>query len=360
MKTIDLEISVNSRHTRIFIGHALIEKMSGLVNVSKYSSIAIISDSIVGPLYASKLKQQFIQDVLIHLFPSGENSKNLSIAEKIYKDLAHHGFDRKSLIINLGGGVTTDLGGFVAATYMRGIESINIPTTVEGMVDASIGGKVGVNLNHWKNYVGAFHQPKIIVMDIDTLDTLSIRNLTAGFGEIIKHGLIADKEYFEFVTSKKPKDFCKTESTEIISRSSKIKKNIVEQDVHESGKRKLLNFGHTIGHAIESLSLETKHPLLHGEAVAIGMVAEAMICQLAGMVSPKTLQSIVAGIRNVGLPTKIPFRVKQNNLLGLIQKDKKNISGEIQWTLLESIGNGIINQKVSKNILKKALEYICN
>ncbi len=361
MKKIPVTIKRKSESYKILIGSGLITKLPGLFDFSEYSSVAIITDSNVGPKYVQSIKRLYIRNnVSVFTFPAGEQHKNLDTVTKAYQFLARHQVDRKGLIINLGGGIVTDLGGFVAATYMRGVDTINIPTTVEGMVDASIGGKVGVNLGHWKNYVGMFHQPKAIVMDIDTLKTLNERNLVAGFGEIIKHGLIADKQYFEFVTSKKPKDFSQTELTEIISRSCEIKKNIVEQDERESERRKLLNFGHTIGHAVESLSLKTKRPLLHGEAVAIGMIAESMICQLAGMISSKALQLIIVSIRHAGLPVKIPFRVKRDFLLDLIKKDKKNVSGQIQWTLLNTIGYGIINQKISKNIVKKALAYISN
>ncbi|MDP3733440.1 MAG: 3-dehydroquinate synthase family protein, partial [Candidatus Daviesbacteria bacterium] len=236
----------------IFVGLDLIPKLSHLVNFKKYSKIFIITDTVVGKHYLSAIKKSFPKAKQIIIDP-GEKAKNIETVKKIWQKLLFAGCDRKSIVLNVGGGVTGDIGGFAAATYMRGIDFIQIPTTLLAQADASVGGKVAVNFAKVKNLIGSFNQPIAVFCDINFLSTLPDREFISGFAEVIKHGIIADKKYFDFVTSKKPKDFTKQELIKIILGSIKIKAAIVNKDEKETGQRRLLNFGHTIGHAIEAL-----------------------------------------------------------------------------------------------------------
>lgn len=360
MKNLSIKINRNKIST-ILIGENLINKLDQLIELNNYSSIYIITDSNVGKIYLKEvvniLKNSYKKNIFSFTFSAGEKNKNLKTVAEIYKDLVNKKIDRKALIINLGGGVVTDLGGFVAATFLRVIPSVNISTSIEGMVDASIGGKVGVNFNQYKNYIGSFHQPQTVIVDIDTLKTLSQRNLIAGFGEIIKHGLIQNKTYFDFVVSKKPVDFSNEELISIIETSCKIKANIVEKDETEKNLRQLLNFGHTAGHAIESLSLKTNNPLLHGEAVAIGIVIVSKISELLKMISSNDFETIQKALKNTGLPTSIPSSISIPEILNMIKKDKKSDNKKVKWVLLKEIGKGIINCDVDETIVQKALQY---
>jgi 3-dehydroquinate synthase len=240
---------------------------------------------------------------------------------------------------------------------MRGIDFINIPTTLDAQIDASIGGKTGINFAEIKNLIGTFNQPKAVIIDIQTLNTLPKRVFISSFAEIIKHGLIADKNYFEIVTSKHPNDFSKQEIMEIIIRSCEIKKEIVQNDETEQGQRKLVNFGHTIGHAVEAVSLETAQPLLHGEAISIGMVAEATLSKFLGYLTEKEIHVIKEALQKIGLPVKIKDLDKKA-IFEKMRSDKKNEKGKIAFTLLEKFGKGIFNQYVEEELIEKALEEI--
>lgn len=330
----------------IFVGLDLIPTLSRLVNFKKYSKIFVITDPAVDKYCFPAFKKSSLQVEKI-VISAGEKAKNIETVKKIWQKLLALGCDRKSLIINLGGGAILDIGGFAAATYERGVDFMQIPTTLLAQVDASVGGKVAVNFAGIKNLIGSFNQPVAVFCDINFLSTLPDRELISGFAEIIKHGLVAHKKYFDFVTSKKPKAFSQEELVKIVLGSVKIKADIVSKDEKETGPRRILNFGHTIGHAIEALSQNTKNPLLHGEAVSIGMVAEAKI---SGVKVNKIKQVLI----NAGLPVDLPdFPVEQ--VLEKIKSDKKSEGGEINWTLITSIGKGVINQQVNKYILKKIL-----
>ncbi|HSA84312.1 MAG TPA: 3-dehydroquinate synthase, partial [Patescibacteria group bacterium] len=277
MKILTINIPTAQKQYPILIGNELIGNLTNHIDINNYSRIFIVTDNIVAPLFLKKLLQTLPEGTAAITLSSGEKEKNIVTVGKIWSAMKENNLDRKSLVINLGGGVIGDMGGFAASTYMRGIDFLQIPTTLLSQIDASVGGKTGVDFAGIKNLVGSFQQPIGVIIDTQTLKTLPKREFLSGFGEMIKHGLIADKTYFELVTSKQPQSFSQEELINLIARSCEIKKTIVEQDETENGLRKLLNFGHTIGHAIESLSLETEMPLLHGEAVAIGMVAEAKV-----------------------------------------------------------------------------------
>ena len=260
-------------------------------------------------------------------------------------------------MINLGGGVIGDIGGFAASTYMRVTDFFYIPTTILSQVDESVGGKTMIDFQNVKNIVGTFCQPSAVIIDVETLKTLPKREIISGFAEIIKHGIIKDKNYFEKVTSKNPLDFSDDEMVEIITGSCKIKAVVVESDEKENGQRKLLNFGHTIGHAIEAVSLEKDSPFSHGEAISIGMIVEAYISHDKGILSQQDVETIITVLKNAGLPTVVPnFDIDQ--MITKMKSDKKNANGNINFTLLTKIGEGIINQTIDENDIKKTLSKI--
>lgn len=348
------EISILNRYS-VFIGEGILDKLPELINLKKYSSFFLIVDQNLEKKWSKKIENLVPGACSKIIIQSGERSKNIETVQKIWKALLDFNCDRKSLVINLGGGTIGDIGGFAAATFMRGLDFVQIPTTLLAQVDSSIGGKVGINFAGIKNLIGTFQQPIGVMIDISLLSTLPKREFISGFAEIIKHGAIANKKYFDFVTSKKPLDFSSYELVEIIKRSCQIKANIVSCDEKESGPRKLLNFGHTIGHAIESLSQQTNKSLLHGEAISIGMYIEVKISEALGLISEKDLEIIKNVLLGVGLPiSSIKFQTK--DILSKIKSDKKNISGRINFTLLKNIGQAIYDQTPSESMILQALK----
>jgi 3-dehydroquinate synthase len=343
----------------IVIGAGLLAKISDFVDFSAYSKAAIITDTNIAKYHLPSLQKNIpIQNITITL-PHGEKNKTIENTEEIWKQLQNAQFDRKSLVLNLGGGVIGDIGGFAASTYMRGVDFVNIPTTVLAQVDESVGGKTGIDFAGIKNLIGTFEQPKAVIIDVETLTSLPEREFVSGFAEIIKHGFIADKNYFHMVTAKPPREFSRDELIAIIAGSCEIKKQIVENDLTEKGIRKLLNFGHTIGHAIESISLETKTPLLHGEAISIGLTAEAKISQLKQYISEEDVATIIRALHAAGLPTGIK-NVTAGDILGKIKSDKKNVSGKVYWTLLSEIGKAVFDEEVEGPFVAQAIDFITN
>lgn len=363
MKKIDLLFKEKKKAYAIVIGNNLLKNISEIINAGAYSKILIVTDETVTSLFLNKVLSSLPATTQSVILPAGEKEKNITSIQKIWKALHSTQCDRKSLVINLGGGVIGDMGGFAASTYMRGINFINIPTTLLSQVDASIGGKTGIDFADVKNLVGTTSQPKMVIIDTQTLSTLPKREMLSGFAEIIKHGLIANRKYFQMVTMKKPEDFSHEELVKIISDSCEIKAQIIQNDETETGERKLLNFGHTVGHAIEALSLATENPLLHGEAVSIGMIAEAKISQLLNMITENDMQLIKNSLENANLPTSLRDHevAKQSitNIINKMQSDKKNERTKINFTLLSTIGKAVINQNdVPAHIIEKALIYI--
>lgn len=357
MNNITIHIHNNSKNYPIFIGSHLLERLSEFHSLDMYSKILVITDEIVAPLFLDKLLTSLPKKTHVIILPTGEKEKNLNNCQKIWTKMTEINCDRTSLIINLGGGVIGDLGGFAASTYMRGIHVINIPTTLLSQIDESVGGKTGINLFGIKNLIGTFYQPDAVMIDTTTLRTLPKRQFLSGFVEIIKHGLIKDKPYFEKVTSKDPLAFNENELVEIITKSCQIKAIFVEADETENGIRKIVNFGHTIGHALEALSLDTDTPLLHGEAVAIGMRGEAKISRLLGMITDNEWRRIEQALLQLAIPlttSKIPHQ----NILRKITHDKKSVLGKVQWTLLEGIGDGVVGVEIEEKVIKEALTYI--
>jgi len=346
---------------KIIIGKNLLEKLDQLIDIKMFSKVVILTDKNVAKHWLMIIKRSFNKAVVIIIKP-GEKEKNIKTVENIWKEMFKNRMDRRSILINLGGGVVCDMGGFAASIFMRGIDFINIPTTLLSMVDASVGGKTGIDFGEMKNGIGVFKNPIKTIIDINTLKTLPKRELIAAFGEIIKHGIISGREFFDLVTSKKPEEFSQDELIEIIKRSIKVKLKITNKDPEENGLRKVLNLGHTIGHAVESLSWKTDKPLLHGEAVAVGIVAE---CKLASsnlrgctaVLSENNFKSIEKSIINAGLPTKVKD-IKSDDIIKMILSDKKNNRETINWSLPKKIGKVAFNIKESNNLVIKAIKYI--
>ncbi len=360
MKTIEVGIQKHTSNYHVCIGEDIIKTLPELIDISVYSSVYIITDSNVSRHYlkpVTNIFSQRIANVYSFVFPAGESSKQIGTVVEIWKDMARNMIDRKALVVNLGGGVVTDLGGYAASGYLRGVSFLNISTTLEGMVDASVGGKTGVNLDTLKNYIGAFAQPELVVCDVETLKTLPERALLQGYAEVVKHGLIEDRNYFEEAVKKSPLEMNNKELIDIVAESVRIKSEIVRQDETEHGLRKLLNFGHTVGHVIESHSMKSQDPLFHGEAVSVGMIAESYISQVTGMIDEKKFNKIESGIKRVGLPVRYEGLIVDDVLRAMLT-DKKVEKGHIKWTLLSGIGQGEFNVSVDDKFVKEAIEYI--
>ncbi len=288
---------------------------------------------------------------------AGEEMKNIQTANQLWEILTEMQADRKALVINLGGGVITDMGGFVASTYKRGIQFINIPTTLLSMCDASIGGKTGIDLMHFKNMVGTFTFPEQIFIYPKFLETLPFKELRSGFAEMLKHGLIADQAHWENLVHINKLD---TESvTPYIEASMNIKQNVVDQDFHEKNIRKTLNFGHTIGHAIESLCLSQGNPILHGEAVAAGMICEAHLSYLEGLLSEEDAKGIIENIQKY-YPYLDISDFKDEDIFALLLNDKKNVDSKINFSLLSGIGSCVFDHQSSQKNIIESLNFYRN
>ncbi|MBK8505656.1 MAG: 3-dehydroquinate synthase [Saprospiraceae bacterium] len=284
----------------------------------------------------------------------GEKHKTLGTCEKIWQRMFDLKTDRKSLLINLGGGVIGDMGGFCASTYMRGIPFIQVPTTLLSQVDASIGGKLGIDFYGLKNSIGLFHDPMAVLADPAFLKTLPPKELRSGFAEVIKHGLIRDLDLWKTITN--VSDWSGQDWREIVYQSLVIKQKVVEQDPFENSIRKILNFGHTIGHAIEGVMIDIERPILHGEAVAAGMIAESFLSHRLGQLKAGELETITNYLISVYgfLPLK---DLEFDKLLRKMSHDKKNRGTSINFSFLDSIGTASINHTASHEQIKESLDY---
>jgi len=323
---------------------------------------AVVTDSNVGRHFAKaalkSLSVSGFEPVLVTI-PAGEKSKCIAVMEKCYDRLAAHRLERKSFIVALGGGVVGDLAGFVAATYLRGIQLVQVPTTLLAQVDSSVGGKTGLNLPAGKNLVGAFYQPSLVLCDLDALKSLPKREYLSGLAEIIKYGVIYDDVLFAQLERNLPRLLQRDEATlrTVIARCCEIKAEVVGQDETESGLRAILNFGHTIGHAIENSSGYGKY--LHGEAIAIGQVAAAKLShEILGLPSGEVERITKIFIRT-GLPVKIKLNAAQRKkLFAAMKLDKKVSAGEIKFVLAQKIGKVIWNRRVAENLIRRVLDTL--
>ena len=327
-----------------------------VIGKKNYSKVVVLVDENTKqhclPIVQKQLhiKQPFF----IIEIKAGEQQKHFSTCQYIWEQLLEHGIDRQSLVLNLGGGVIGDMGGFCAATFKRGIDFIQIPTTLLSQVDASIGGKLGIDFQGIKNGVGLFQNPQAVCIDPLFLKTLPIEEVRSGLAEIIKHCLIADEAQWENL--KTIQDLHTVDWSSILVPSLGIKKAVVEEDPFEKGWRKILNFGHTIGHAVESYALESPDPLLHGEAIAIGMICEAYLSYKQTNFAEESLQEITQFILRI-YGKKTIREASYPELLHLMTKDKKNENDQINFTMLQSIGNPLINQTSDQKTILESLDY---
>jgi 3-dehydroquinate synthase len=320
----------------------------------KYSSVVVLVDTNTKQHCYPLLQPHLPAHQVISILP-GEEHKALKACIYIWYELTRLNADRKTLLINLGGGVICDMGGFAAACYKRGIDFINLPTTLLAMVDASVGGKTGIDFEGFKNQIGLFAEPKAVFIYTGFLKTLPPSELQSGFAEVIKHYLIADKNASTVLAQTKPQLMAEGWD-EIVRKNIAIKQNFVAQDPNEKNVRKALNFGHTVGHAVESYFLQTPQKLLHGEAIAVGMIAESFISTKLGKLSADDLESIAKLLLSYfKLPAISDEAVIE--ILKLMKQDKKNEAGHYQFTLLEGIGNFSINNTVQDGLIMDAFKY---
>nr|MBI1229912.1 3-dehydroquinate synthase [Cytophagales bacterium] len=337
--------------TIIFSAHVA-QDLARYLNTRKYSKLGIIADNNTIQ-HCYPLIQSSLPDHSVFSFDAGEINKNLDTCVQIWQWMTEQAFDRKAIIVNLGGGVTGDMGGFCASTYKRGLRFINLPTTLLSQVDASVGGKLGIDFMGFKNHIGIFNQPEAVLIADEFLKTLPESELRSGYAEIIKHGLIANANYFEGLKST---HWQEQDWKTIIEISVGIKKEVVEKDPKEDGVRKILNFGHTIGHAIESYYLDTDKHLLHGEAIAIGMLTEAYLSNKFLRMSPYELKTIEEMILPIYGKREIPA-ADFESIVDLCFQDKKNEGAVLNFSLLRRIGDCEYNINVGREEVSQSLSY---
>jgi len=347
--------AIQSDGYSVYFSDESYEALAMHLSEGKYSSVFVITDTNTNTLCLPIFLSAVATDAAIEIIEidAGESMKTVSTCIEIWNTLLELGADRKSLIINLGGGVITDLGGFAASTFKRGIDFINVPTTLLGMVDAAIGGKNGVDVGNLKNQVGTITPPQMVLIDTGYLETLPQNEMRSGLAEMLKHGLIADKNHWEQFRDLSSIDFADFDS--LIHDSINIKNQIVMQDPTENGIRKALNFGHTLGHAIESHFLNHKKPLLHGEAIAAGMIMESYISLHKKLITSDEYSQIKASIKNI-FENIIFGENDVNSILELLIHDKKNEYGNVRFALLDGIGKIRIVQIAENDTIIKAFE----
>ena len=355
------EVKTSTGDHPIWVGWGILEEVGTRVKSLMSPSAAYVIADEKAHSYASKTQISMeAVGIPTHIYkiPSGETSKNLETVRQVYTWLAERKAERGHLILAVGGGVVGDLVGFVAATYLRGIPFVQIPTTLLAMMDASIGGKVAVDMPQGKNLVGAFYQPKFVLSDVETLKTLPVRELTSGWAEAIKHGLILDNGLLDTFEShvSELKSLDPEIATETIRRSVAIKAGVVSQDEKETlGIRILLNYGHTIGHAIESITGYTEY--LHGEAVSVGMMGAAKIGELLQIMDVDDVERQKEVLQAYGLPISAPG-LDSEAIISAMTSDKKTTGGSINWVLLDGIGKAITNNEVPDKYVSKALKFV--
>lgn len=348
-------MKIQAAHYEVLFGAEGYAVLGSFLDEKQYSSIYILTDThcneLCVPYFLSQLPTELPFEIIE--IEAGEEHKTLETCTEIWKVLTDLGADRKSVIITVGGGVVTDLGGFVASVFKRGIDCINIPTTLLGMVDASLGGKTGVDLDGIKNQIGTFSMPKMLLIDVHYLQTLDVRQLRSGYAEMLKHGLISDKNYWNQLKNTSTVHFEDFEN--LIYRSVQIKNAVVTKDPNEKGERKWLNFGHTLGHAIETYFLTNaeKRTLLHGEAIAIGMILEAFISFQKGLLPEEEYRDIKSAVLTI-FPKEEFEESEIESCLEFLKHDKKNLRGAVLFVLLQGIGSALYDQEVDKELIYSA------
>jgi 3-dehydroquinate synthase len=352
-------VNLGPRSYLVQVGRDLLTTLGEEVNkkLPDRTTCAVVTDSNVGPIYAEKVMDSLrAVGKTPHLItvPAGESSKSLNTSETVLSEMVRFGLDRKSFVVALGGGVIGDLAGFCASIYQRGIPYVQVPTTVLSQVDSSVGGKTGVNLPNAKNMVGCFHQPVHVIADLDTLSSLPTREWNEGFAEIIKHACIRDASMFKAI-----EDIAagKGDIVGLIRRNISIKAVIVEADEYETiGTRALLNFGHTLGHAIEAAA--GYGTMLHGEAISLGLRAAAWLSTQVSDLNSEEYERILTLLRLCDLPVRLPDNLDTEEIMRIARTDKKFENGKIRFVLLRKIGEAYVSKDVLEGHLKQALDEL--
>jgi 3-dehydroquinate synthase len=331
---------VDAGSYRVLIGAGLRHDFARHVaEVARAHRYAVVTDSNIAPHYADALVQSLspLGGTSLHVIPAGETHKTRDEWARLTDELLDAGCGRDTTVVAVGGGVVGDLAGFVASTFMRGVPVVQCPTSLLAMIDASIGGKTGVDTPAGKNLVGAFHPPAVVLADVETLRTLPAAHRRAGLAEAIKHGVVADAGYFGRLEADLPPLLAGDPGATLdcVTRSVEIKSEVVTSDTHERGRRKILNFGHTLGHAVEQVS---GYALLHGEAIAIGMVLEATLAERMGIAEPGTAEAIERVVSRAGLPVRVPAPKASEEILRATKLDKKARAGTVEYALPSRLG----------------------
>ncbi|GAB4483286.1 MAG: 3-dehydroquinate synthase [Thermodesulfovibrionales bacterium] len=356
----DVRVDLGDRGYQIRIGEGILKDLGPALRPFGFSSrIGLVSNPTVYDIYGETVRTSLRDagfSVVEIIIPDGEAFKNLATVGTIYGKLLEAKLDRRSCLVALGGGVIGDITGFAASTYMRGIDFIQVPTTLLSQVDSSVGGKTGVNHPLGKNMIGTFWQPRLVWIDPGTLRTLPVRELRAGMSEVIKYGIIRDADFFGFLETRRNAvmSLDMDALSRIIGRSCEIKAEVVAGDEREGGLRAILNCGHTIGHAVETVTRYERY--LHGEAVAIGMYLEARLASQTGFFDPGQLQRIGEMLDAYGLPSELPDGIDIDAMLGAMQIDKKTVRGALTFILPDRIGSVRIERGVPPDAVRKALQ----
>lgn len=346
-------VDLGTASYEIFIGEDILSNVDKFIAAEKFTrKVLLVTQKNVFDTCAAKFPYE------VAFIPDGETAKNLSEAEKLYTRAIESGLDRKSVIIALGGGVVGDLAGFVAATFMRGIPFIQIPTTLLAQVDSSVGGKTAVNHALGKNLIGAFHQPRAVFIDLNFLKTLPEREIKSGLGEVVKYGVISDENFFTYLEKNVDKILNRDLKTlaHIVKRSCEIKAEVVAADEKESGLRRILNFGHTLAHAVEEETHYKKYR--HGEAVAVGMMAAALISLELGKTSAENVNRLENLIKKFGMTTTCAG-LDADKLYAVTFRDKKTVGGAVNWVLMKNFGEVEICNGVDEAVIKKIFGRLC-
>jgi len=361
-KTERVRVALGERSYDIFIGDNLLDRAGELLqSLSLGKRGVVISDDNVAPIYAARLREALRRsgyDIELLTVPAGEASKSLRQASRVLEKLPSLRLDRQSFVVALGGGVVGDLAGFVAATYLRGIAFVQVPTSLLALVDSSVGGKTGVNLPQGKNLVGAFYQPRLVIADTATLKTLPKRELRSGFAEVIKYGAISDGAFFRWL-ERDYRRLLRLESASVrkaVRRCCELKAQVVSADEHESGLRAILNFGHTVGHAMEALV--EYEGLLHGEAVAAGMCCAACLSVKRAGLKKADAMRLRALIKASGLPTHLGAQFTAEELIVAMRLDKKARAGKVRFVLLKRLGGTVLSDQVTDADVEEVL-HVC-
>ncbi len=354
-----LTVGLQERSYPIHIGSGLLPKLGEYLKAQLRSlRYAVVSDDNVAALYGQSVLDSLKSAGLsgeLFTFPAGESSKRLATVEELARAMTLSGFDRGNVIIALGGGVSGDMAGFLAAIYMRGIPFVQVPTSLLAQVDSSVGGKTGVDLAEGKNLLGTFYQPKLVLIDTEVLRTLPTDQLLSGMGEVIKYGVSLDASLFHYLDQHREELLALDEAclNYVITRCCDLKARVVEEDEREGGLRRVLNFGHTIGHAVEAAA---NFSLLHGFAVSVGMVAIAAVSARCGYAPPDLEAEIARLLAAFGLPTSIPAGLSRERISAFMQADKKNMGRRLFFVLPTELGKVMVTDQVDRAALQQVLE----